>query len=71
MYLRLKKILAFSVGREVVVIALSVCLKDKLGLCSINCYNHTKTGNCSASLRVLINSLRVVFAMIGNSLLAW
>ena len=42
------------------------CLKDQLGLCSLNCHTHTMTGNCSASQRVLTNSLRVVSAKRGN-----
>ena len=32
----------------------------------INCHNHTMKGNCSASQRVLANSLRVVSTKRGN-----
>ena len=41
-----KKILACSVSRRVIVIALfsSLCLKDQLGLCSLNC--HTRAMFC-------------------------
>ena len=36
-------------------------LKDQIGLRSINCHIHVMmTGNCSETLRVLANSLRVV-----------
>ena len=64
----LKKILACSVSSEMVVIALFTCpcLKDQFGLCLINCNIHAITGNCSASLRVLAYSLRVVSAMTGS-----
>ena len=41
-------------------------MKDQLGLCSLNCHTYTMTGNCSASQRVLANSLRVVSAKRGN-----
>ena len=41
-------------------------MKDQLGLCSLICHTHTMTGNCSASQRVLANSLRVVSAKRGN-----
>ena len=63
-----KKILACSVSRRVIVIAWfsCLCLKDQLGLCLSNCHTHTITGNCSASQRVLVNSLRVVSAKRGN-----
>ena len=59
----LKKILACSVSHERIMIALfsCICLKDKLGLCLINCHVHPMTGNCSTSLRFLFDSLRVVF----------
>ena len=43
-----------------------LCLKDQQSLCSSNCHTHAVNGNCSASLRVLDNSLRVVSAMRGN-----
>ena len=43
-----------------------LCLKDKLGLCSINCHTQAITGNCFASLQVLTNSLRLISAIIGN-----
>ena len=51
----IKKILLCSVSREVMITALisCLCLKDQLGLCSINCFFYAITGNCSASLRVL------------------
>ena len=51
-----------------IVIALFTCLslKDKLGLCSINCHIHAMTGNGSVRLQVLANLPRVVSAMIGN-----
>ena len=63
-----KKMLACSVSLRVIVIAWFsyLCLKDQLGLCSLNCRTHTMTGNCSASQRVLANSLRVVSAKRGN-----
>ena len=53
---------------ETILIALftCLCLKEKLGLCSINCHIHAMTRSCSASLRVLANSLRVIYAIIGN-----
>ena len=41
-------------------------MKDQLGLCSLICHTHTMRGNCSASQRVLANSLRVVSAKRGN-----
>ena len=41
-------------------------MKDQLGLCSLICHTHTMTGNCSASQRVLANSLQVVSAKRGN-----
>ena len=46
-----KKILACSVSRTVIVIAWfsCFCLKEQLGLCSLNCDTHAMTGNCSAS----------------------
>ena len=55
-------------SREVIVIALIslLYLKDKLSLCSMNCYIYAMTGNCSASLRALADYLRVVSAMTGN-----
>ena len=64
----LKKTLAGSLSRRVIVIASfrCLCLKDQLGLCSLNFHTHMMTGNCSASQRVLANSLRVVSAMRGN-----
>ena len=43
-----------------------LCLKDNLGLSSINCHIHAITGNYSASLRVLANSLRLISAMTEN-----
>ena len=43
-----------------------LCLKDNLGLSSINFLIHAMTGNHSASLQVLASSLRVVSAMKGN-----
>ena len=63
-----KKILACSVSRRVIVIAWFSCLslKAQLGLCSSNCHAHAMTGNCSASYRVLANSLRVISAKRGN-----
>ena len=66
----LKKISACSVVREMIVIAsfTRLCLKDKSGLCSINCHIHAMNGNCSASLRVLANSLQVVSAITGTRL---
>ena len=69
----LKKVLTLSLSREMIVIALftCICLKDKLGLCSMNCHIHAMTGNCSASLRVLAISLRVIYAMTGNLLFGW
>ena len=47
---------------EVIVIALftCVCLKDQLGLCSINCHMYAMTVNYCAS------ALQVVSAMTGN-----
>ena len=47
-----EEILTCSVVREIIRIALFICLrfKDELGLCSINCHIHGMTGNCSASL---------------------
>ena len=65
----LKKILACSISREMIVIALFICLclKDKLGICLINCHIRAMTGNCSANLRVIVNLLPVVSAMTGNS----
>ena len=33
-----------------------LCLKDKLGLCSINCHIHAMTANCSSSLQLLLAS---------------
>ena len=65
---KFKKILACSVSCRVIVIARfsCLCLKDQLGLCSLICHIHTMTGNCSASQRVLANSLRVVSAKRGN-----
>ena len=47
---------AIKVSHEMIITALfaCLCLKDKLGLCSIYCHIHAMTGNCSASLRVLI-----------------
>ena len=64
----LKKILACAVSREMIVIALFICvwLEEKLGPCSLNYHIHTMTGNCSASLRVLASSLHVVSAITGN-----
>ena len=55
----LEKILACSVIREMIVIALFTChcLKDKLGLSSINCHIHAIIGT---------NSLRVVSAITRN-----
>ena len=40
---------------EMILIALftCICLKDKLGLCSINCHINAITGNCSTSLLVV------------------
>ena len=60
--------LTCSVIREMIVLALftCVCLKEKLGLCSINRHVHVLSGNCSVSLQVLVNSLRVAFPMTGN-----
>ena len=45
--------IACSAIREMIVIALFtlLCLKDKLGLCSINCQIHAMTGNCFVSTR--------------------
>ena len=55
-------------SRERIMIALftCICLKDNLGLCSINCHVHAMIGNCSKSLRVLVESLKVVSAMAGS-----
>ena len=52
-HLMMKKILASSLSRDIIVIALftCLCLKDQLDLCSINCHIHAMTENCSASVR--------------------
>ena len=46
-----KKILVCLVSRRVIVINWFswLCLKDQLGLCSLNCHTHAMTGNWSAS----------------------
>ena len=51
-----------------IVIALFTCLslKDKSGLCSINCHIHAMARNGFVRLRVLANLPQVVYAMIGN-----
>ena len=61
----MKKILTCSVSRELIIIASLICLrlKHKFGLCSINCHIQWMNGNCSESLRVPADSLRVVSAM--------
>ena len=51
----------------VIAVFTCLCLKDKLGLCSINCHIWVMTRNCSVSLQVLSNSLQVVSAMTGSS----
>ena len=63
-----KRILACSVSRRVIVIVWfsCLCMKGQLGLCSLNCQTDAMTGNCTASYRVLANSLRVVSAMREN-----
>ena len=65
-----KKISACSVSHRenMIIIASFSCLylKDQLGLCSSNCHTYAMTGSCSASQRVLANSLRVVSAKRGN-----
>ena len=55
---RCSRILSYSVRREMIVIALisCFCLKDQLGLYSVNCYIYAMTGSCPASLRVLAAS---------------
>ena len=64
----LNKILACSVSREVIVIALISCLcfEDQIGLCSINCHIYAMTGHCFTRLQVFADSLQVVSAMTGN-----
>ena len=49
----------------VIIAFICLCLKDKVGQCSINYHIYAMTGNRSASLRVLANSL--VLAKTGNS----
>ena len=48
-------------NREMILIALfcCLCLRDQLGLCSINRHTHMMTGNCSASLHA---STQVIFS---------
>ena len=48
----------------------NLCLKDQLGLRLVNCHTNAMTGNCSAGLRVLAISQRMVSAMTGNLPLA-
>ena len=59
---------SFLLSSELIIIALFSCLylNDKLGLCSLNCQTHKMTRNCSGSIRVLANSLRMVSAMTEN-----
>ena len=47
----------------VTALFMCLCLKNRLGLCRINCQIHAMTGKCSASLRVLANSLRMASRM--------
>ena len=63
-----EEILAWSVSRQMIVIALftCLCLKNKPGICSINCHIQAMTGNCSASFRVFADWPPVVSAMTGN-----
>ena len=66
-----EKIGMFSNLGAIIIVSFScLCLKDQLGLCSLTCHTHVMTGNCSASWRVLANSLRVVSAKRGNRLYA-
>ena len=67
-YYWIGELLTCSVSHEVIVKALfnRTYLKDKLGLCSINCHIYEMNGNSSTSSRVLANSLLVVPAMTRN-----
>ena len=59
-----------SISREVIVKALisCLCLRDQSGLPSVNCHIYAITGNCSASLELLADLLRVIStAVTGNS----
>ena len=66
----LKQILAYSVSRRVKVIALffCLCLKGKLGLCSMNCHAYAVTVNRFVSLQILAKLLLFVSAMTGYSI---
>ena len=61
-----EKLLACSVSRRIITLISCLCLKDQLGLCSLNFHTHAITGNCSANLPVLAYSLQVASVMRGN-----